>query len=71
MAKVLKNLWIVGWAHNPSEDDDMWEFVGLYDSEEKAVKVCVDAHYFVAEVTRNETLKMGDYFANTYFPISL
>lgn len=69
MAKVLKNLWIVGWAHNPNEDDNRWEFVGLYDSEDKAVEICKDKHYFVAEVKRNETLQLREYFSNSYFPI--
>lgn len=49
-------LWVTGKALNPDEENDRWEFVGVFDSEENAVKACKDANYFVGPVELNEEL---------------
>ena len=52
------------------DDDKRWEFQGVFDSEEKAVKECKDEFYFVGPVNMN-----GSYpgysveWPETYYPL--
>lgn len=63
-------LWIVGKTLNPDESEDRWEFFGVFDSEEKAVKACKDANYFVGPVELNEELPSEAIpWPNSYYPV--
>ena len=46
------NVWCCGKV--VSADD--WEFVGVFDCEEKAVAACKTVYYFVGKTTMNEEL---------------
>jgi len=45
-----KQVWIVGKV----TDWPTWEFMGVFDSEEKAVAICVTSQHFVALHIVNE-----------------
>jgi len=49
-------VWIAGIVNEDKWDDDWpgWQFVGVFDSEEKAVAACKTNQYFVASYTVNE-----------------
>ena len=51
----MTTLWVVG--KNVNESGTEWLFMGIFDSEEKAVAACRDEFYFVAPETLNEQLK--------------
>ena len=45
-------VWIVGQI----TDYPVWEFQGVFDSKEKAIKACKTESYFTAPATMNEEL---------------
>lgn len=51
------NLWIVG-KHilKTEEGHTAWEFIGVYDSIEKAITACTQDSYFCGPALLNETL---------------
>ena len=51
--KVKNNtaiLYIVGQDHDPG-----WGFIGIFSKEEKAIKECINKHYFYAPITLNQS----------------
>ena len=52
----MKQVWIAGISNYDKWDADWpgWQFMGVFDSEEKAVAVCKTNQYFVAPYTVNE-----------------
>ncbi len=48
------NLWICGLVKKETPDGPIWEFVGIFDSENLAAKACKGMFYFIAQVGLNE-----------------
>lgn len=48
-----QQIWIVGFRD--MDGTKPWEFVGAYDSKEKAFAVCKDCRFFAARVGLNDT----------------
>lgn len=67
-------LWVVGKVLEQSYGDipkTAWEFVGIYDSERKAVDACITDHYFVAPVCLNETAPLERVvWPGCYYPLA-
>ncbi len=53
---MIKQIWIAGVVNRDKWDATWaaWQFVGIFDSEEKAVAACKTSQYFVAPCTVNE-----------------
>lgn len=49
-------LWIVGQYRSGSIPNVVWDFQGVFDSEEKAVAACVDKNYFIGPIGLNEAV---------------
>ena len=47
-------LWVVG--KNKQHEIVGWEFMGIFDSEDKAIAACKNKHYFVGEAILNQDL---------------
>jgi len=63
----MKRLWIVGKIN--SENHKEWEFVGVFDKKEKALKACKDDKYFVGPVMLNESCDNGTIsWPEAYYP---
>ncbi len=62
------NLWLVG-QHKP-DVWCKWEWVGVFDSEEKAVSACRNGNYFLSPLTLNEVAPDASVPApdGSYFP---
>lgn len=61
------DLWLVGQWKSGDYPNCVWEFSGIFDSEEKAVNACRDWTYFVAPIKLNdqfphETVNLGSYY---------
>ena len=55
--------WTPGWA--------AWQFVGMFDSEGKAVAVCKTKTHFVAPCTMNEVVPNdGTVLPGSYYPLA-
>lgn len=52
----MKDLWICGQCKNGEFPNIIWDFQGIFDSEEKARKACRDENYFIMPVKLNEKL---------------
>ena len=52
----MKELWIVGKFVKPSPMGSVWDFQGIFDSENKAIKACISKDYFYASVELNKTI---------------
>jgi len=64
-------LWVAGKVLEQSDKNTAWEFVGVYDSESKAVAVCITDHYFVAPVTLNDTAPLERaVWPGCYYPLA-
>lgn len=50
------NLWIVGQVKEGKKAKWYWEYVGVFDSKEKAVDACRDETYFVGPTELNNAL---------------
>jgi len=49
-------LWLVGFFRDiECNDGGIWELVGVYDNEQKAVDACLDWRHFVGPVELNYT----------------
>lgn len=57
--------WICGrWTNNV-----MWEFQGLFDTEQKAIDACKSDRYFIAPAVVNEELtEVSESWPGCYFP---
>jgi hypothetical protein len=60
-AEVMTKVWIVQqwvkgvWGERKQQwEDSVFEFTGVFDTEEKAVAACRDKNYCVAPITVNE-----------------
>ena len=47
-------LFIVGKHIAETDKGGVWEFQGVFDSEDKAVKACIKEHYFVGPAKLND-----------------
>ena len=65
-----EQVWIAGVSNYDKWDDKWpaWQFVGVYDSEEKAVAVCETNQYFVAPYTVNAVEGDGT-MQGCYYPL--
>jgi len=52
---MSKTVWICGQYLHGQGSEHAWSFQGVFDSEEKAVKACIDSMYFVAPTELNKT----------------
>jgi hypothetical protein len=60
--KENSNTWVVGFIKDdPKKEENTWSVVGVYDSEEKAAKVCTTENHFVGPLVINETNDDGDF----------
>jgi hypothetical protein len=50
------DLWLVGQYKSGDWPEVVWEFTGIFDSEQKAVHACRDWTYFVAPIKLNKQL---------------
>lgn len=50
------NLWIAGQWYATAEAGQVWEFAGVFDSQEAAISACRDARYFYAPAILNEII---------------
>ena len=60
-------LWVVGKYKNKS----LWEFMGIFDTEQAAVFRCLDEYYFIGPCTLN--MKVSDEtisWPGCYYPMS-
>lgn len=58
-ARVNADLWVVGRTREyrpPDQGGSVWDFQGVYDSEEKAIAACRDATYWIAPAHLNREL---------------
>lgn len=66
-------IWLVGQTiewHPIEEGGTVWDFQGIFDSEEKAVKACKTKNYFVAPVLLNEEIpEESTEFPDSYYPL--
>jgi len=63
-------LWIVGKILNPDTGCDIWEFCGVFDTEEKAVAICKTEDYFVGPADLNFIVPDPTVdWPNAYFPL--
>jgi len=53
---MSENLWLVGRYISKHEDGPCWEWIGIFDSEQKAIDSCRDESYFIGPATLNEVL---------------
>lgn len=51
----MKELWIVGKTTGCECDKD-WEFGGIFETEELAIRACFNDYYFIAPVSLNELI---------------
>lgn len=65
-------LWVVGKVLSPrGAVVREWEFVGVFDSEERAVAVCRDEYYFVGSVELNYIAPedITEHWPKGYYPL--
>ncbi len=68
LKEIDMELWVVGISI--SEND--WTIQGVFDSEEKAVSLCVNEDQFVGPMTLNEDYGLEDVgWPDAYYPISM
>jgi hypothetical protein len=49
-------LWIVGKNIDPDDLRGVWEFIGVFDSKEKAIEACIKPEYFTGPAILNDAL---------------
>lgn len=49
-----KKLWICGQYKRGEFPDTIWDFQGIFDSEEKAIEACRDENYFIMPFILNQ-----------------
>jgi len=49
----MSDVWVVFQVHDSGPPPD-WEFIGVFDSREKAVAACRDASYFIGRCAMND-----------------
>lgn len=64
-------LWIVGKYKSGEKLNVVWDFNGVFDTEEKAIEACRDSSYFVAPAILNQSLAGETMnWPNAYYPHS-
>lgn len=63
-------LWLVGQFKAITQKGNVWEFQGVFSTQELAEKACVSEYYFVTPITvdvpsPDETCK----FSGSYYPV--
>jgi hypothetical protein len=67
-----KKLWLVGQYKSGEKGNIVWEFQGIFSTEEKAVAACKNFRYWVAPIIMDEECPDGTVsFENDYYPISM
>ena len=65
------SLWVAGKVLEQNFRNTAWEFVGVYDSEEKAVDACITDYHFVAPVVLNDTAPLERLlWPGCYYPLA-
>lgn len=61
--------WIVGkWID--CECKKAWEFAGIYDTEEKAIKACEEDNYFIGPTPMNSSMPdVSIVWPGAYYPL--
>ena len=49
-------LWLVGQFIEENAQGIMWEFQGIFNSEDKAIKACKDEDYFIVPADMNKEI---------------
>lgn len=63
-------LWICGKYIKDPEQEKRWEFIGVYDSQDKAIKACIKESYFIGPAKLNESLPDDeDDWDGAYYPL--
>lgn len=70
MSAGLSNLWYVGQLRSGEHPDFVWDFQGVFSSEELANLACRDRTYFVVPVALNEELPHEQIESPGYYPIA-
>ena len=52
----MKELYVVCVYINETKDGTVWDFGGIFDDEELAIKACITKNYFVAPIFLNHQL---------------
>lgn len=64
----MKKFWIVGKAINGN--GRTWEFGGLFETEELAIRACYTDDYFIAPANLNELLDdESEHWKGSYYPL--
>lgn len=50
-------LWIVGQFLPKDGSLSAWEFQGIFDSEERAIKACINSNYFIGPAELNAEIQ--------------
>ena len=66
----LSKLWYVGQMRGGEHPDFVWDFQGVFASEELAKLACRDRMYFVAPIVLNEELPHEQVDAPGYYPLA-
>jgi len=65
-------LWIVGQTRSGEFPDLVWDFQGVFDSEDKAREACINEWYWMAPITVNESLSDESYaFPDIVYPVGI
>jgi hypothetical protein len=49
-------LWVVGKIRKQEPWNSCWEFQGVFDNKNKAIKACLNENYFIAPATLNKII---------------
>ena len=66
----MKTLWICGQYKSGDEGNIVWDFQGVFDTEELAIAACVDNTYFVglAELNKELPKATAKQWPGVYYP---
>lgn len=66
----MKEYWIVGEWIECGNCNKAWEFAGIFDSKELAIKACIAENYFIGPAKINEKLpKQSIPWVGAYYPL--
>lgn len=64
-----KTLWVVGKFKETSQCGVAWEFCGVFDNEEIAIKACKTQNHFIGPVLLNLEAEETIEWPGLYYPI--
>lgn len=64
-----KVLYIVGQYKSGEYPNIVWEFQGVFDTEEKAIEACRDRNYHYSKWVLNEQVPHETFCKETFYPI--